>query len=383
MTVGYRQLLTLTGAKLSSNISLRWVPFFLVALSEVFDASVAVMATIIGVSEMAGLTTLFVRKRLDSGGERQLIVMSLVVSAAAAGVALAGSLVGFSLGFLLLMIANAHITVGAHTWLGSRVPYERRGRFIGIFETSWALGLLVGAPLMALVISLFGWRAAFVVVAVLSLVAALPTFALSEIPRQESTAGTPATLALTKIARLSIGVSATIALAGLTTIVIVGTWLSDQLGVSTGGIGLVAMAFGFVELVSAASSAAFSDRLGKRRTMIWAASSVLLGLVIVNGAGTSLMVGVIGLAVFFYGFEYGIVTSFSIVSESMPEARGRAIATNSAVGTMVRGAGAITSGILYENFGIAGPTALSGAAGATCLVLLGLLGREREKESGA
>ncbi len=99
--------------------------------------------------------------------------------------------------------------------------------------------------------------------------------------------------------------------------------------------------------------------------------------VVIAITGSSLALGVVGLCIFFVGFEYSIVTSFSLVSEAMPSARGRALAVGNGVSTVARGFGVGVSGILYETFEIRGPATLSviGAAGA--LVFLALGGRRR------
>jgi DHA1 family inner membrane transport protein len=89
-------------------------------------------------------------------------------------------------------------------------------------------------------------------------------------------------------------------------------------------------------------------------------------------AGDRLAVGVIGILMLLIGFEYGFVTSLSLVSEAMPQARGSTLAVGNAVGTLARGSGTILSGWLYGIHGIAGTAALSAAAAvtaATCFVL--------------
>ncbi len=101
----------------------------------------------------------------------------------------------------------------------------------------------------------------------------------------------------------------------------------------------------------------------------------LAGLVVMTQAGSSLAVGAMGLLLFFLGFEFAIVTSFAIVSEAMPAAKGRVLATNTAVGTVFRGAGVMSSGTLYESFGIVGPATVSIIGAMLAIALLALLDR--------
>ena len=52
--------------------------------------------------------------------------------------------------------------VGLISWTADHVPYERRGRIIGLIETSWALGLLVGVTTLGLVAAATSWRWSYV-----------------------------------------------------------------------------------------------------------------------------------------------------------------------------------------------------------------------------
>jgi len=102
---------------------------------------------------------------------------------------------------------------------------------------------------------------------------------------------------------------------------------------------------------------------------------VLAGLAVMTQAGSSLLIGALGLLIFFVGFEFAIVTSFAFVSESLPEARGRILATNNALGTMFRGVGVTVSGPLYGLFGIAGPAVVSAVAAVAGIAFLALADR--------
>jgi DHA1 family inner membrane transport protein len=375
--VGRAQLIQLTAGKAVLNTALRWMPFFLPTLAAAFATTTAQLTTVLGVGEMAGLSTLLIGRHLDGGRERRIMAGSLGLVAVSAAIAMVGNLWVFAASYIVLIVGVSSYTVSGHAFLSRRVPYQRRARAIGVFETSWASALLIGAPLVALVINLFGWRAPFAILGALSAVMALVIARGTDdsVPLDDATSPV-VRQRLTSDTWIVIGASAAIAMTGLTTIVIVGTWLDEALGVSTGGIGLVAMAFGAAELVASSSSAAIADRAGPIRSTRIALVAAALGLIVMSQAGSSLLVGALGLLLFFLGFEFSIVTSFSIVSEAMPYARGRALAANSAVGTMARSIGIVLSGVLYESFGIKGPVAVSLSAVVVALALLTIrLGR--------
>src|SRR4029079_1267979 len=160
-----------------------------------------------------------------------------------------------------------------------RGVYQWRAGAIGIFEISWALAMLVGAPIVAVLINRFGWRGPVVARDAVSLVAAsVVALVLPSSPPRD-----PATLtvdelhpdgalsdlrrrpAMTGRAWLVVGGCALLTLSGISGFVVSGSWLSDSFDVSTSGIGVVAMGFGAAELTASTSIAAFADRLRQLR----------------------------------------------------------------------------------------------------------------------
>jgi len=367
-------LIRLTGAKSIANTALRWIPPFLPTLERAFGATTTQLTTVIGASELAGLSTIAAGRHLDRGNERAVMVGAMGLVAASSVVALGGSILTFAIAFVLLILGVANFTVAGHAWISDQVDYRWRARSIGLFEVSWALGLLLGAPLVAVLINLFGWRGPFVFLAIAASAAAVMVALTLPAPDPARRRAGPAQPTLrdglrvvTPRAWATLVGSATMAMAGLSIFVISGSWLDDAFGVSTGGIGAVAMAFGAMELVSSLGSATFADRLGKLRSTLAGLIVLAAGLVIMLAAGDRLALGVVGLLVLLLGFEYGFVTSLSLVSEAMPEARGTTLALANAVGTVARAVGAIVGGWLYGRYGIEGTAALSGVAVFTSL----------------
>lgn len=377
MEIGRSELAKLTLGKSTVNTAIRWLPFFLPTLAIAFTSSTATLALMLGIAEASGLSTVFVGRWLDAGRERLVIILSLMGIVLSSALALFGSIWLFAAAAVVLGVSSGHVTVAGHAWISARVGFERRARFIGVYEISWASALLIGVPLISVLISAFGWRGPFIAVAVVAVIAALFVARIDDGIGARRTVLPKDTTALSPDVWIVIGAAATIAMAGLTTIVIAGTWLDEVLDVSTSGVGLVAIAFGIAELIASTSSSAFADHLGKRRSMLFAVLFMMIGLAIIALTGSSLILGTIGLFVFFVGFEYAIVTSFSLVSEAMPESRGRALGVGNAVSTVARGVGVASSGVLYERFDIYGPLTLSTIGAIATLCFLVLVGRRR------
>ncbi len=376
-------LARLTAAKTVTNIALRWLPPFLPTLERAFGATTTQLTTVLGVGEVAGLSTIFVGRHLDRGRERTVMIAGLGLVGASAVLALAGTLATFAVSFFVLVLGVSNLTVAGQAWISHRVDYRWRARSIGLYETSWAVALLAGAPIVAVLINVFGWRGPFVAIAIGCSLGALlvartlpPQASRRDLVEQADQSGStalgdsaPAAPITTRAWLVMVG-SATIAMAGLSVFVVSGSWLDDSFGVSTGGIGAVAMLFGATELVSSLGSAAFADRIGKLRTTIGGIAMLLSGLVVMVSADSRLWMGIVGLVVFLFGFELAFVVSLSLVSESMPDARGTTLAVSNAVGTVARASGAVLSGWLYGIHGIGGTAALSGVAALVALASL-------------
>lgn len=379
-----RTLARLTAAKTVTNVALRWLPPFLPTLERAFGATTTQLTTVLGVGEMAGLSTVFVGHHLDRGRERAVMIGGLGLVGASAVLALAGSLAAFAVSFFVLVLGVSNLTVAGQVWISHRVDYRWRARSLGLYETSWAIALLAGAPIVAVLINVFGWRGPFAAIAIACALAALlvartlpasgPSPRLDPIDPERSgeTINTQRSTSITARAWLVMIGSATTAMAGLAVFVVSGSWLDDAFGVSTGGIGAVAMLFGATELTASLGSAAFADRVGKFRTTVVGLVTLLGGLAIMLTASERLWVGVAGLIVFLLGFELAFVVSLSLVSEAMPDARGTTLAASNAVGTVARASGAVMSGWLYGIHGMSGTAVLSAAAAivAVCSLLL-------------
>ncbi len=376
-------LARLTGAKTVANTALRWIPLFLPTLERAFGASTTQMTTVLGAGELAGLSTIASGARLDRGRERVVMVSSLGLVAASSVIALGGTLASFAVSFFVLVLGVANYTVAGQAWISHRVEYRRRARSLGLFETSWAIALLIGAPVVALLINLFGWRGPFVALAVaatlgaLVVAGALPPWvpgsdhvevvAAASLSHDSTSHHTTAATTTARADRASITStawlvmigSAMTAMAGLSVFVISGTWLDEAFGVSTGGIGVIAVSFGSVELAASLTSAGVADAVGKLRSTLAGLVLLLAGLGVMMLSDGRLAVGLGGLLLFLLGFEFAFVTSLSLVSEAMPDARGTTLAVSNAVATVTRAGGAMLSGWLFSVHGIAGTAALS------------------------
>ncbi len=104
---------------------------------------------------------------------RSLLVSTLVLAAAAnAASAASGSIGTLNIARIGVAIAAAIFTPQAASALGVLLPAERRGRGITMIFIGWSLATVCGMPLGNLIAETAGWRTAYVMLAVLSVLAA-------------------------------------------------------------------------------------------------------------------------------------------------------------------------------------------------------------------
>src|SRR5438874_9695749 len=112
-------------------------------------------------SAAGGLAFGFLADRV--GRTRSLMVSILVYSVASGACGLSRTVVELALfRFVLGLGMDGEWTTGAaliaETW-----PAEHRGKALGIMQSSWAIGEMVAAGVVALVLPRLGWRAVFLV----------------------------------------------------------------------------------------------------------------------------------------------------------------------------------------------------------------------------
>ena len=358
-----RELVSLTASKSISNLALRWVTAFLPTLERAFSTTTGTLTGILGLAELGGLSTTLVGRTLDRGRHRLIFVASLLLVTASSVIALGGSIATFSIAMVFLLVGVSNLTVAGIAYIGERVSYSSRGRAIGTFETSWALSLLLGAPILAFLIDQYGWRAAYVALALLNGFAAVAIFRSMPAPQiAGTTARTSLFGGLPRSAWPPLIASAAVAGAGMSIFVVMGAWLSDDYGLSVAGLGAIATGIGAAELASSSAVAVVADRIGIRRSVGIGGLLLGLGLVVIALSNDSVIIALIGLIVLVIGFEYGFVSSLSLMSEAAPQARGTAIAVGNAIATITRASLIVISGQCYERFGILGSATVSAAA---------------------
>ncbi len=374
-------LVPLTATRIVANTAYRFAPPFIAIIAgaeQGFDVSIARVGLVISISELAGFLAPLLGTFVDRVSRRMAMAVGLAGSLVGILLmAIAPNLVVLCVGLTLLNLLKSCFDLGMAAWIADRVPYDRRGRVVGLTETSWALSLLVGVSLLGLVTAVTTWRVACVIGAVA--IAACATWLDSSLRRSGDTvsggtaatgvatsgdaspAGTPTSGA--RAARALLVPLSMFGLMGASQCLFVtfGAWLADDFDFGASRIAAVGFALGAGELLSSVSSARYTDRIGKERSVALGALLMIPAAIVLAGFDSLLAVGLIGLAVFIVGFEYAVVSMLPIATSLFAGAPGKGFGLVIGAGTFGRGVLTFVATSLFESAGIAG-AALAGAA---------------------
>jgi predicted MFS family arabinose efflux permease len=369
---------TALGARLIINTARRFPYPFAPALSRGLDVPLPAVTAILGANQMSGLTCLIFGPLGDRKGYRTLMLAGLITLIL--GLLLAGGLGTYAAVFAGLVLAGMAKNMydpAVLAYTGRAVPYEHRGRAIGLLEMSWAGSSLLGLPLIGLLMEGAGWRAPFFALAGLSILALIvlarqmppespnpdaPPLA-DELRRIVSRLRKPAALGALGFALFFNGASDLM-------FVVSGVWLEGDFGLSLSGLGLAATVIGAAELCGEGLVAAAADRLGLSRAVTIGVLATALAYGALPLLGGTLTSALGGYFLAFLTCEFTIVASLSLFSELMPEARGTLMAgylTGAGIGRFL---GALAGTGLWSLGKMPAVTAAAAAAALTGLAVL-------------
>jgi predicted MFS family arabinose efflux permease len=385
------QLIIFTLFRLLINTVRRFVYPFAPVLSRGLDVPLTAITTIIATGQVSSLMGLFCGPLADRIGYKRMMQAGLAMLAI--GMLACGLMPVYWVVFFGLVLANFGKVLfdpAILAFIGQKVPYGRRARAIGAVETSWAGSTLIGIPVLGLIIHHTGLSSTFYILAVFGIIAWLTIARAIPADTQEPTSETGLVSIFASLAQLIrfrpaagvLGFGFWISIANDNLFVVYGAWFEHDFNVSIVTLGFSAVAIGTAELLGESMTAIFADWLGLRRAIIIGLFLAIFAYLLLPLIGTSLSLAMVGMFLVFFTFEFTIVTSLSLSTELMPEARATMMSGFYAASGIGRMVGVLVGGLLWKAGGITMVAWVS--AGLTTLGLLslvwGLYGWRPEKE---
>jgi DHA1 family inner membrane transport protein len=373
-------------ARINLNLPVRLTYFFLPAIGRGLGVSLSAAGALVSVRSLTGVVAPLFGALSDRLGGRRVMILGLALLVAGAGLTVGLPWYGMALlGFGVLGLSKSAYDPAMQAFVGQRVPYERRGRVLGLVELAWS-GSLLAMPLCGWLIQRVGWRVPFLLVAILGVLGWWLTRQMLPLDSSgragEGERGLKGPLRVIghlwrdRDARLALTITALLMLAQDNLMVVYGAWMEDRFGLSVTALGLVTLVFGGAEVLAELGVALLSDRLGKRRAVFLSLAFTGCGYLLLPRLTGSLANALLGTAFVILAFEFSIVGLILIVSGLNATARGTLMSLNVAAASVGRMVAAPLAVALYRP----GDLTRNGPVSALmCLLLLGLLALLRER----
>ena len=365
----------LSAERFVMNTAYRFVYPFLPVIARGLGVPLEQAALLVSARHLAGLATPAVTRAVGQR-PRRLIGTGLVLFIAGSSITvMTNAYVGALIGFAIIGLAKPVFDVSSQAYISARVPYSERARYLSVFEFTWALALLVGAPATGWLISRSSWSAPFLVFAALSVVSLVLLSRFVDADSMlDAVSGKRPTI--TSSGRAFLVVAGFFALASEMIIVVFGAWMEVSFGLSLVALGGAAFVIGVSELAGESATFAFTDRLGKRRAVLIGLAISIVGFALLIPARNSMGVGLAVLGLALFGFEFTIVSSIPLASELMPASRARYLGWMVVSMSLARAVGAAVGPVLFESYGLVGPAIAAVAADIVAASVL--IGKVRE-----
>jgi len=366
----------LVWGRLVSNSCYRFAPPFIAVIARGLDVSVAQMGVALMIGEFAGLASPILGRMVDRSNRLRSMMIGmtgLVVAVVLA--ASATSIQMFAIAMFLMSGSKVLFDTALIVWVNDHVQYERRGRIVGIIETSWALSLFIGVAIMGVATVLISWRAGLMVGAIAmaisgTLIATGLAHDDAHAPVSKDIRGTvpPRGYLIFASAFLLMGASQCL-------FITFGPWFEDEFGFNSAAIIAVVIVLGIFELVSSIVSSRVTDIWGKEVSVNRGAVLMCVGALAMAAGAHYSLIAVPMLVVFILGFEFALVSMLPLAANIVPNSGGIGLGLTVGAGTCGRAIFSTVATSLYDSAGPVAPAMVAAALAGLTVVLISLYKR--------
>jgi len=377
-TLGWKVCVA-TLCRLVLNSARRFAYPFAPALSRGLGVPLTAITTIIAANQSTAIIGMFFGPLADRLGYRLMMLAGL--SVLVVGMFAGGFFPFYGVILAALFLAGLGKSIfdpALQAYVGERVPFHRRGLIIGVLELSWAGSTLVGIPLIGLLIEYLGWRAPFFALGGVGLIG-IPAlhFVIAKdekktvIHKSAGLFNAWRRLGQERAALGAIGFAFFVCAANDSLFVIYGAWLEKSFNLGIVALGFSTTVIGIAELSGEGLTAAVSDRLGLKRSVIAGLSLCIMSYIILPLMGKTLSLALGSLSFIFLTFEFTIVSALSLCTELLPGLRATMMSGFLAAAGIGRVIGVLIGGSVWLTGGIFVTTFVSAAI--SCLGLASLV----------
>ncbi len=337
------------------------------------------VTSMIAVNQATAMLGMFFGPVADRLGYRVMMLLGLAMLVG--GMFAAGFFPFYAvilMAFFLAGLGKSIFDPAVQAYVSERIPYRRRGMAIGFLEIAWAGSTLVGIPLVGFLMNAFGWRAPFFVMGGAGLIGIVLVRLWMPQRRKPVQLQRPyirfrdtyKQLIVKRRAVGALGFTFFVAVSNDNLFVVYGAWIEGAFDLSIVALGLGTSVIGVAELLGEALTAALSDRLGLKRSVLIGLTLSTVCYAILPLFGQTLSLALTGLFLTFITVEFMIVTGVSLTTELLPGSRATMMAGCMATAGIGRVIGALIGGPIWLTGGILATSMVSASFSSLALISL-------------
>jgi predicted MFS family arabinose efflux permease len=339
--------------RLAFNTFFRMIYPFLSFFAKGLGVDLRTISYAITTRSLMGIVSPVLASVADSRGRKAgMLIGTITFTASICLVVFWPTFLAFFISLSLGMIGYLIFVPSLQAYLGDQVPYEKRGRILGITEFAWSISAIVGVPLVGLIIARHGWLAPFPLIALLGAIAfIILAWMLPKDP--EPMAENPGFWKNLHIVFSYPPAIAALVMAGFYTAanetisLVYGVWVEQTFALSITSLGATALAIGISELGGETLVTAFTDRIGKRKALAIGILGNCIAALALPIFGRWLIGALIALFFFYLTFEFTMVSGIPLMSEILPSARATMLASHMALIAVGRSIGDLLAPNLF------------------------------------
>ena len=328
-------------------------------LTELFGISASEFGFLVSAYTFsAGLSGLLAATYIDRfGRKRMMLTLYPLFGVAALACSFAPTFAWLMLARVASGFFGGVLMALSQTIVAEVIPFERRGRAMGVVMTSFSVATVAGVPLSLLLASHFNWHAPFLAIALMVSVCALgaaktlPSLKghLAAHPSGDSAPNMLANLRLVLVDPNHLrayAMSASMVFAGFAVIPYIALYLQGNAGFKPEQIPYVYLTGGICTLISARLIGHWSDRAGKAYAFRRLALLMPVPLLAMTLSAGLPMVGVLLVSsVLFVVMSGRMIPGMALIGAAAdPRRRGSFMTLNSAVQSLAMGLAALVGG---------------------------------------
>jgi len=357
-----RSILAIVFARLVINITKRFPYPFIAAIGAGFNVSAASIQNVIALTNGSGLLSPLLGTISEHYGRKTVMFGILAMMS---GMSIIGALFADYGIFVVVMfsfgIGKIIYDPTFQAYLGDVIHFKRRARVMGIAELSWALSLVIAAPLTGFLLDASSLQAVFVFLAaaLAAGAAALWIFVESDARPGQDHQKIRLINPLAAIRIVSKHPPAVFALLFAICLTVAhemffinyGLWMEDSFDLVLAALGTVTIVIAIAEIIGEFIVIAIADRLGPKTTSMSGMLAAAISFSIIPSLSFSLPLAMFGIFVMFIGIETAIVASLPMFTEILPQSRSVMMSANMGAHSLGRVIGAALGGLVYATSG--------------------------------